>query len=291
MKNAPIRHRLEFVFYRAAKRALVRGGSARAERLGRILGLIAYRMDQRRRETARRNVDMALPALQGARREEIVRSSFIEMLTAFAEGVAAAGLDESLIWKRFDVVGREHLPARKDGEKGFLLLGAHFGRWELAIYPLGLLFGGIDYVARPPDNPFIAGDLETIRNRFGNRHITRKGAGHRILNALRRGRVVALSIDQRVRPSQGISVPFFGRSAWTSPVPALVSIHAGVPVIPCFCLPSTGGRLRIELGQGILPRGEGPEEVERLTRLYNDAVESEVRQHPEHYLWMHRRWN
>lgn len=291
MKNAPIRHRLEFVLYRAAKRALVRGGGARAERLGRTLGIIAYRVDRRRRETAVKNVEIALPTLGGARREEIVRSSFIEMLTAFAEGVAAAGLDEPTVRKRFEIVGREHLPVHKEGEKGFLLLGAHFGRWELAIYPLGLLFGGIDYVARPPDNPFIARDLETIRNRFGNRHIARKGAGHRILNALRRGRVVALSIDQRVRPSQGISLPFFGRTAWTSPVPALVSIHAGVPVIPCFCLPSAEGNLRVELGEGIVPRDDGPDEVKRLTRLYNDAVESEVRQHPEHYLWMHRRWD
>ncbi|HKI85802.1 MAG TPA: lysophospholipid acyltransferase family protein, partial [Thermoanaerobaculia bacterium] len=116
------------------------------------------------------------------------------------------------------------------------------------------------------------------------------GAGHRILNAVRRGRVVALSIDQRVRPSQGIAVPFFGRPAWTSPVVAFVSTHANVPVVPCFCLPGEGGGYRVELKAPIVPSQRGPEEVERLTRLYNEAVEDQVRAHPGHYLWMHRRW-
>ncbi len=290
MKHAPVRHRIEFVLYRAVKRALVRGGSERAQSLGKVLGNIAYRVDRRRRETARENLELALPEIAAPRREEIVRASFIEMLSAFAEGVAAAALDEEAVQRRFEIVGREHLPAGRKEDGGFLLLGAHFGRWELAIYSLGLLFGGIDYVARPPDNPFIARDLDKIRNRFGNRLIERKGAGHRILNALRRGRVVALSIDQRVRPSQGIAAPFFGRAAWTSPVVAFVSIHAGAPVLPCFCLPAEGNRFRIELKAPIMPSASGPEEVGRLTRLYNDAVENEVREHPEHYLWMHRRW-
>lgn len=290
MKHAPVRHRIEFVLYRAVKRALVRGGSARARKFGEVLGNLGYRIDRRHRTTALENITRAFPDLRAGEAESIARASFVEMLTSFAEGVAAAGFDEKLLLERSEIVGAEHLPERHKGGKGFLLIGAHIGRWEPGLLRMGLLFGGLDYVARPPDNPFIARDIETIRNRFGNRAIERKGAGHRIVNALRHGHAVVLLIDQKVRPRQGIAVPFFGRPAWTTPLVAFLSIHVGVPVVPIFSLPAEGDRFRIEIEAPIAPEGKGPGEVERLTRLYNEAVERKIREHPHHYLWMHRRW-
>jgi Kdo2-lipid IVA lauroyltransferase/acyltransferase len=107
---------------------------------------------------------------------------------------------------------------------------------------------------------------------------------------LRRGGTVGLIMDQRVRPGQGMVLPFFGQPALTTSLPASLSLRTGAPAVPLFAYPEPRGTYRVEALPAIAPEGEGEEAVARLTARYLAVIEAQIRAHPEQWLWLHRRW-
>ena len=187
----------------------------------------------------------------------MARESFRQFGAALCEAISASRMEPEAIGARFEVEGEEHRAAAQVPGRGLFLMTAHFGPWEVAAYPIGNLFANLQLVARPPDNPYVAADLERMRARFGSRLITKAGAGHRMLNAVRRGGTVGLLIDQRVRPEVGVLVPFFGRPVWTTPVLAYLSLVTRAPVLPAFCYPVRRRSLPAALPAGDRTRRPG----------------------------------
>ena len=103
-------------------------------------------------------------------------------------------------------------------------------------------------------------------------------------------------MDQRVRPGQGIVLPFLGHPALVTPLPASVALRTGAPAVTIVAWPEPGGRYRVELGEPILPPDSatdgdrGDDAVAALTTRYLAALEADIRRQPEQWLWMHRRW-
>jgi hypothetical protein len=129
-----------------------------------------------------------------------------------------------------------------------------------------------------------------IRGRLGVKLVERRGSTLQMLKILRRGGRVVIVIDQRLPPWYGILVDFLGRPAWSTPMAAKLSTRTGAPVVPAFCLPAPGGRYRTEVGEPIFPEGRGEAAEAALTRRHLATVEERIRERPELWLWMHRRW-
>ena len=119
-------------------------------------------------------------------------------------------------------MGREHFEAAHARGKGVFVLTGHYGCWELAGYPLGRWLGTLYIVARPQNNPLIAAHFEQLRESNGNVQIDRGRAGTRMLKVLKRGGAIGVAIDQRVRPSQALLVPFLRLAESTSLATLLV---------------------------------------------------------------------
>lgn len=292
MKHAPVRHRFEYVAYLAAKRVLLALPHRTARRVGHGLGSLGHTLLRSRRRLTLANLALALPELSPEERRRVARETFRHFGAALCEVVSASRLGPKGVGPLFDVEGDEHLEAARVPGRGLFMMTAHLGPWEVAAYPMGARFGTVHLVARPPDNPFVAADLERMRARFGNRLITKAGAGHRMLNAVRKGETVGLLIDQRVRADVGVLVPFFGHEVWTSPVLAYLSLLTRIPVVPTFCEPRGADRYRLRFLPAIAPDAPGPgrEAETALTARYLGIVEAEIRRRPELWLWMHRRW-
>ncbi|MDA8018035.1 MAG: lysophospholipid acyltransferase family protein [Thermoanaerobaculia bacterium] len=297
MKDAHLQHAVEFAAYRLFVRWLHRRRHEDVAAPGRRLGRLAYRLLRSKRRLAERNVARVFPELDGAAGQRIVELCFEHFGAYFLEVVSAGRLDRGELLSRFELSGLEHLEHALSGPRGCFLTTGHFGTWELAMFPLadwatrhGRSFHA---VARPLDNPRIDADLRASRGRYGVEIIDKAGAAHRMLNAYRRGGLVAIVIDQHVRESAGIRVPFFGEPAWTSPVLATLSLRTGAPVVPFTCLPAGPGRYRLVVHEAIEPASSDLQESEaeaEMTRLYLAAVERDIREQPEYWLWMHRRW-
>jgi len=290
MRERSLRYRLEYAIYAGAKRLVLALPHSTVRRLGNRLGGWSFHLAGSRRRLILDNMERALPEIPAAERLRLTRACFAHFGAVFLETVSAERFDEQEVDRRFEIEGWEHVERARQAGRGLFVLTGHYGNWELAMYPLARRLGELHFIARPPNNPFVAEDVARIRERLGAVPLPRKRAAHGMLNVLRRGGSVAVVIDQRVLPQNGILVPFLGQPAWTSPIVATLALHLGTPAVTGFCYPLPDGRYRFTLEPPIFPEGRGADAVAALTGRYLERVERHVRERPELWMWMHRRW-
>jgi Kdo2-lipid IVA lauroyltransferase/acyltransferase len=316
VKHAPVRHRLEYGAYLAFKGIVRALPHAAARPLGAALGSVACRLDRRHREVAAANLALAFPALAAAERRRLVAACFRHFGAALFDLISSERFDAVELCRRFSYEGWEHLDRAERLGRGVFLLGAHHGYWEISGRPIGLYRGVLHTVARPADNPYLERELSRLRRGLGYAVLPKRGAARRMLQVVRAGGRVGILPDQRVQEREGILVPFFGHPALTTPVLARLSLRDGCPVVPVFAYPEPRGRYRLVIRPPILPEeaaaagaeaggtdhaaasaesGASGEDaataVAALTRRYLEVIEREIRDHPEMWLWMHRRWD
>ena len=176
--------------------------------------------------------------------------------------------------------------------KGAIFVTAHLGPWEM----FGMLarHWGVPLtsVYRPMKNPYIDRFMWRYRAAHGQTLVPKYGAAPALLRVLRRGGYIALLADQHAK-DEGLWVPFFGRPASTTPAPALLALRTGAPIVTGYArrLP---GLYRFEVFCDeplfVRPTGDRPADVRNATIEINRRIEGYVRQFPDQWLWMHRRW-
>ena len=126
---------------------------------------------------------------------------------------------------------------------------------------------------------------------MGNMVAAGLDAPFRLGRALERGDHVAMLVDQHT--TQGVDVVFFGRWAKANPLIAQLARLTGAPIygIRTIRLPD-GNHFRGELTEEIAPvrNADGIVDVHATTQAIAKVVEGWVREHPEQWLWLHRRW-
>ncbi|MFQ5668968.1 MAG: lysophospholipid acyltransferase family protein [Acidobacteriota bacterium] len=290
MRDAPLSRRLESIPYLAATHLLLSLPHGAVLRIGRALGTFGYAIDARHRKLVLRNLAWALSERSADERRRLALACYQHVGRAFCEVFSVCRLTESDLRSRFRVEGLEHLQAARAQNRGVMLTSGHFGSWQVAIYPLSLLVGGLHAVARPLDNPYVARHVLRLRQRFGVRVVEWRGAGHRLVNLLRRRAAIGMVVDHRPAPGRGLALPFLGRPARTSSVPAIAAAACGAPVLPTRCTPEGNAGYTIRFDPPIQPGGTDPAAIERLMRAYTRPIEEAVRRQPEMWFWMHDRW-
>lgn len=235
--------------------------------------------------TARRNLALALPE-RAADHDAIVRAMWDNLGRVFAEyphlsAIAAAA----------EVVGAERIEDLRTDGKAAILVSAHLANWEVLAGVSHRLGVDLSLVFRAPNNPHVGRLLMRVRGTVGATHIPKGAEGARtILRELTRGRHVGMLIDQKL--NDGIPVPFFGRPAMTAPAAAMFALRLRLPLVPARIERLEGTRFRITVLPPV-PLPEGPDQkadVERVTESLNRIIEGWVRDRPEQWLWVHRRW-
>jgi KDO2-lipid IV(A) lauroyltransferase len=152
---------------------------------------------------------------------------------------------------------------------------------------MGLPF---DVVVRPLKGAINA---RIVRNRLrsGVNLILPKGAVQNALEALRQNHVVMQLIDQSMPPEYGVQVPFFGRMAWTTPGLSVAAAKSGASVL-VMKVYRVGETLEVAFeGPVAVPQmGNLREDVKAHTADLSHRLENHIRQYPEQWLWLHRRW-
>jgi KDO2-lipid IV(A) lauroyltransferase len=173
------------------------------------------------------------------------------------------------------------------GGRGVLFATAHMGNWELSAYAHALLAAPIHVVVRPLDNPLIDAMVERRRALSGNRMIGKKEYARSILKALAANQPVGVLVDQNSAADAGAFVDFFGVKACAGVGFAKLAARSGAIVIPGFALWEESER-RFVLR--FYPPVEISGDALRDTQAVQSALEQVIRQYPEQWLWLHRRW-
>lgn len=274
---------------------LIKGGfrvlpHAAALGVGSALGDLWRSIDRGHVRVAHDNLRHALPDLDDAAREVIVRACFCHFARLIVDMVSAARFSRAEALARSTAVGWEHLEDAESDGCGVLMITAHLGNWESTGPILALSGHPVTFIARPLDNPWLEREIRAIRERFGNQTVAKRGSSREILRALRDGGRLAILMDQRVHPMEGKAFPFFGRPAFTTPLPARLSLSTGAPVVPFFGRWTEEGGYAMRILPPIRPGARTPEAIDQLTRQYLEVLEAEIRKTPSEWLWIHRRW-
>ncbi|WP_183317896.1 lipid A biosynthesis lauroyl acyltransferase [Chelatococcus caeni] len=192
---------------------------------------------------------------------------------------------------RVEVKGIEHFEALRDDGKPGIIFSAHLANWELPAICAARY--GLDATAvfRAPNTPAVARVVHEVRSgTMGGLEAARQGAAFAMQSVLERGGHLGMLIDQHF--TRGVTVPFFGRPAKTNPILAKFARRFDCPVHGVRVIRLPGLRFRLELTPPIdLPRdADGEIDVEGAMAAMTAVVEGWVREHPEQWLWMHRRW-
>ncbi len=187
--------------------------------------------------------------------------------------------------------GFEHLESAAQRKKGVIALTAHFGNWEL----LGayVVHRGIPLrvVGTALQDPRIDALLVSTRNRAGYTNIARGKDTKEILRALQKGEALGMLIDQDTKVA-GVFVDFFGIPAYTPTGPAVLASKYEVPIVPIFMWLKEDLTYQLECFPPLeLSRtDDAAHDIEVNTRKCSEAYEKIIRQHPEQWAWMHKRW-
>ncbi len=174
---------------------------------------------------------------------------------------------------------------------GVVVATGHIGHWELLGAALAQHFPLHTVTGRSYD-PVLQARIESLRRRYGITALVRDDP--RLTNHLKalfaRGDMLALLIDQDTR-APGVFVPFFGRSAHTPSGAASLALRNRAPLLVVSCLREPAGYV-IQVNEALRPNpdNEVDSEVQRLTAAATAQLEQVIRQHPEQWVWFHRRW-
>jgi Kdo2-lipid IVA lauroyltransferase/acyltransferase len=256
-------------------------GGALARHIGPRLGISTR---------TRRSLSAALPELSAAEIERVLRGMWDNLGRVAAEyphlrqiGVFAPG-------GRVETAGLEHLDRAIAAGRPVIVFGGHLGNWEIAALAAGQYGIDVAQIYRAANNPLV--DRMVARFRGTGSEFIPKGAvaSRRALAALRRGAHLTLLVDQKL--NDGIPVPFFGREAMTAPALALLALHFDCAVLPARVERLQGAHFRLTIHPPLpLPRsGQRTADVAALMGAVNRTLESWIRERPEQWFWLHRRW-
>lgn len=183
----------------------------------------------------------------------------------------------------------EHLERAYAGGRGAILMSGHFSNFELVGAHVAQRFP-MDFVVRPLSNPVVEEWVARLRAAAGVGTISADDGVRGVFRALRAGRGVAMLADQDAR-RHGVFVPFLGRPASTALGPARVALATGAPIVTGFALRRPDGRVDVEVDPPLeLPDPRAPDAALTITARHVERLERRVRQRPELWFWLHRRW-
>jgi KDO2-lipid IV(A) lauroyltransferase len=259
---------------------------------GGAMGELAYRLDRKHTGVALDNLQLAFEhRLSLAERRRIARACWRHYGRITADAAAFPRLTPAEIGTRIRYEGLDALKAAYAEGKGVLVVSGHFGHWELIAYMQGFLGLPMLMITKPMKNPKLERALASVRAGSGNIVVAKDNAVREVLKALGRGLGVAVMIDQDARGA-GIFVPFFGRPSSTISTVGTLHLRTGAAAVAAFSYPEPGGAWRIVYERLTFPglTGDRDTDVRRITEETTALLESKIRERPELWMWMHRRW-
>jgi len=254
---------------------------------------LSFWIDVKRRRRALINVHNSLPDLSPAERTIIVKKCYRNLIRVGYEMVMVdRWLRPETLDSCADFSELEKVSEVLSDRRGTILMGAHFGNWEVAGVVMGLLGHPLTAVARGLDNPLFDGFLRKLRELFGIKVISHRGAVRKGRRIVMDGGNLYFTADQHAREGR-IWVPFLGKPVAWAKAPASLARRMNVPIIVGVCRRvGPGFRFKATVFPPIFPDPDLPvrEDVGRMIQAYVRYLEACIREHPEEYLWLHRRW-
>lgn len=193
--------------------------------------------------------------------------------------------------ERFEAATDGDLEPILRGEKGCIMVSLHTGNWEMCVQPAVARGAAITGVYQALKNPEADTALRALRQDLYKGGLLSKGhkTARKILSTLKGGGTVALMGD--LRETRGIKVPFFGRMAYATPIPASLARSCDVPILLGRVVRKKGVNFRLEAEIYRVPEtADRQADIETATLHIHQTFERWIREHPDQWMWIHKKW-
>lgn len=254
-----------------------------ASKLGGFMGGLAYYVTPSRNKVALKNMAIAFPEKSQLEHKELLKKMWRHWGRFFAE------MPHSKEWvKGAEISGARLLEKMKNDGKGGFVCSAHLGNWEFASSYVFQHYFPLHPVYRPANNPWL--DKLMFKRRAGVL-IPKGSAGVRImLDLLKKGEHISILCDQRLR--EGVEAPLFGRMAQTPAAMVTLAKKMDLPILMGKAIRMPDGHYRMDVEP--LKMSDNPDfdtAVRETVARMNGILEKWIRQNPEQWLWVHRRFD
>jgi len=256
--------------------------------LGNRLGDLLLKMAVARRRIAEKNISLCFPHLGQAEQKKLLRETMRATGIGIIESGAAWFWPNWRIRKHHELVGYEHLQAIEQQGRGVLFMGIHFTPIEIGAACINT-HTSIDGFYRPHKNAvyeYVQARGRVWRN--NKSQVIPNGDVRSIVKALRAGRSVNYAPDQDYGRRRSVFAPFFGVQAATVKAPAQLARAGNAEIVPWTARRKSNGSYLIEIYPPITDQLGVSDEADALT--INSFIEQRILEHPEQYLWVHRRF-
>ncbi|HMW15297.1 MAG TPA: LpxL/LpxP family Kdo(2)-lipid IV(A) lauroyl/palmitoleoyl acyltransferase [Pseudomonadales bacterium] len=255
--------------------------------LGRPIGWLLFALGRSRAAVGRRNLALCFPELSPAQRERLLKRNFEQMGITLMETGFAWWASDRRIDRISRVEGLEQLIERQQRGEGALLISFHFLAIDLTARIVGR-HGDFHALYKIQGNRVFEAVSKRIRERHHVYIIPHKQV-QELLDRAHSGKLVAVVPDQDFGPRRSLFVPFFGIATATIPNVSDYARQTGFPVFPLTFLRDADGRglsIKVYPPFDDFPSGDDFADTLRMNRFYEEII----RDHPEQYLWVHRRF-
>jgi len=262
---------------------------------GEKLGLLAFHLFRGWRKVALSNLNLVLGQEKGKGEiHRICRELFKNIGKDMLEVYRCPDFKDGYFKTFVKFVGTEHLNDALNQGKGVIALSAHLGNFPLMGARLAHEGYPLSLVARDPENPKIARAITALRDAVGMESIPdepRMACVSRCFKALKGNRVLLLQIDQNA-PVTEAWVDFFGYLVPTFKGPVLFSIRTGAPILPMFMKRHSNNLHQITIHPPVTLNitGNAEQDITSNTARLTKIIEGGIRQYPEQWLWIYRRF-
>jgi Kdo2-lipid IVA lauroyltransferase/acyltransferase len=255
---------------------------------GRLASAIGPRLGISKR--ARINLGRAFPELSGAEIERIIVGMWDNLGRVAAEYPHLRGIRVFDPTGRVETHGFEHVGRAVAAGRRMIIFSGHIANWEIGMLAAVQYGISVAQIYRAANNPLVDRMITRFRGDAGELLPKGRVAARRAIAVLRRGAHLTMLADQKM--NDGILVPFFGRPAMTSSALAVLALRFDCDVLPARVERLGGAHFRLTVFPPLpLPRsGDHHADVAALMMQVNQILEAWVRDRPEEWFWLHRRW-
>ncbi|USD22306.1 LpxL/LpxP family Kdo(2)-lipid IV(A) lauroyl/palmitoleoyl acyltransferase [Microbulbifer variabilis] len=257
--------------------------------MGRSFGRAMLRMAKSRRTIAERNLALCFPELGDTERANLLIRNFESSGIALMETGMAWFRSARWLRKRCTFEGLEQLQQIQSQGQGVLLMAMHFTTLEMGAALMGMSIT-LDGMYRPHKNPVYDYMQRKGRERHtGGGSVYQRKDVRGVLRALQHGRAVWYAPDQDYGIKQGVFAPLFGVPAATVTGTSRFARVGRARVVPYVLTrldDNSGYRLKVYDPIDEIPSGDELQDA----ILVNRFIEARIREAPEQYMWVHRRF-
>lgn len=255
--------------------------------IGQKLGRLIRRFSTRRRHIVETNIKLCFPELNINEQQKLINDTFTQNSIGLFEISSAWWAKQKDLNERYEINGLEYINKFKKDGFGILLIGAHYTHLDLC----GIMISQnipLDIVYRKNNDPVFERIITSGRKKFFDEVLDRSKL-RTIVQRLRDGRIVWYTPDQDFGGKHSIFAPFFGVNASTITTPArLLAMGNAKPISVHFCRDPHTHKYLINFKpiDRSYPTGDDYQDA----CILNRSIEEDIRQQPDQYMWVHRRF-